>query len=182
VLLYYQLCNITSYIHLAAFFQDNLVTPAPERQNYYCYNCFMALWTLSGTTRVSWYQKGKTNADFTEARDSEWQWQVSSKRDWSGTYLMRDSRSRSVGCWVNQSQYSLRLQPNDYTHSWIHSVTSFITVGIKHYSINAVLFVCIFRMGWHKHRATTCLSCQLYCKLVSCDVFYWQQINLIWFD
>jgi len=29
---------------------------------------------LSGTTRVSRYQKGKTNVDFTEARDSEWQW------------------------------------------------------------------------------------------------------------
>jgi len=26
------------------------------------------------TTRVSRYQKGKTNLDFTEARDSEWQW------------------------------------------------------------------------------------------------------------
>ena len=29
---------------------------------------------LSGTTRVIRYQKGKTNLDFTEARDSEWQW------------------------------------------------------------------------------------------------------------
>ena len=29
---------------------------------------------LSWTTRVSQYQKGKTNLDFTEARDSEWQW------------------------------------------------------------------------------------------------------------
>ena len=29
---------------------------------------------LSGTTQVSWYQKGKTNLDFTEAHDSEWQW------------------------------------------------------------------------------------------------------------
>ena len=29
---------------------------------------------LSGTTRVSRYQKGKTNLDFTEARDSGWQW------------------------------------------------------------------------------------------------------------
>jgi len=29
---------------------------------------------FSGTTRVSRYQKGKTNPDFTEARDSEWQW------------------------------------------------------------------------------------------------------------
>jgi len=29
---------------------------------------------LSGTTRVSRYQKGKTNLDFTEATDSEWHW------------------------------------------------------------------------------------------------------------
>ena len=29
---------------------------------------------LSGTTQVSRYQEGKTNLDFTEARDSEWQW------------------------------------------------------------------------------------------------------------
>ena len=27
-----------------------------------------------GTTRVNRYQKGKTNLDFTEATDSEWQW------------------------------------------------------------------------------------------------------------
>ena len=27
------------------------------------------------TSQVSRYQKGKTNLDFTEARDSEWQWQ-----------------------------------------------------------------------------------------------------------
>jgi len=29
---------------------------------------------LSGTTQVSRYQKGKTNLDFSEERDSEWQW------------------------------------------------------------------------------------------------------------
>jgi len=29
---------------------------------------------LSGAIQVSRYQKGKTNLDFTEARDSEWQW------------------------------------------------------------------------------------------------------------
>jgi len=29
---------------------------------------------FSGTTRVSWYQKGKTSLGFNEARDSEWQW------------------------------------------------------------------------------------------------------------
>ena len=29
---------------------------------------------LSGTTQVSQYKKGKTNPDFTDTRDSEWQW------------------------------------------------------------------------------------------------------------
>ena len=29
---------------------------------------------FSGTTQVSRYQKGKTDLDFAEARDSEWQW------------------------------------------------------------------------------------------------------------
>jgi len=29
---------------------------------------------FSGTTQVSRYQKGKTNLDFTEARESEWHW------------------------------------------------------------------------------------------------------------
>jgi len=29
---------------------------------------------LSGTMPVSQYQKSKTNLDFTQARDSEWQW------------------------------------------------------------------------------------------------------------
>jgi len=31
---------------------------------------------FSGTSQVSRYQKGKTNLDFTEARDSEWQWHL----------------------------------------------------------------------------------------------------------
>ena len=35
---------------------------------------FTALWTLSGITWMSWYKKGKTNLDFIEARDGEWQW------------------------------------------------------------------------------------------------------------
>jgi len=29
---------------------------------------------FSGAIQVSRYQKGKSNLDFTEARDSEWQW------------------------------------------------------------------------------------------------------------
>jgi len=34
----------------------------------------MSTGPLSRTTRVRQYQKGEANLDFTEARDSEWQW------------------------------------------------------------------------------------------------------------
>jgi len=46
------------------------------RNYYYCYCTHLttSFPGLPGTVRVSWYQKGKTNLDFTEARDSEWQW------------------------------------------------------------------------------------------------------------
>ena len=44
---------------------------------------------FSGTTLVSQYQKGKTNLDFTEARDSEWQWHQ------LGTYHMQVSMYKS---------------------------------------------------------------------------------------
>ena len=47
--------------------------------NYYNYNnCFTASWTVSGTTWVSRYQKGKTRKVkpiwIYTAKDSEWQW------------------------------------------------------------------------------------------------------------
>ena len=34
----------------------------------------MCACVLSGSTQLSQYQKGKTNRDLTQARDSEWQW------------------------------------------------------------------------------------------------------------
>jgi len=35
---------------------------------------FVSNKAVSGTTQVGRYQNGKINLDFTEARDSEWQW------------------------------------------------------------------------------------------------------------
>jgi len=37
---------------------------------------------FSRITQVSQYQKGKTNLDFTEARDSEWQWNPLGHMQW----------------------------------------------------------------------------------------------------
>ena len=47
---------------------------------------------FSRTTRVSRYQKGKINLDFTEARDSEWQWHQLSRMQVS-TSLQTDNHT-----------------------------------------------------------------------------------------
>ena len=47
---------------------------------------------LSGTTWVGRYQKGKTNLDFTEARDSEWQWHQLDRMQ-VGTSLQTDNHT-----------------------------------------------------------------------------------------
>jgi len=51
--------------------QDNLHYPILPVTNTHTHTL---IGPLSGTTQVSRYQKGKTDLDFTEARDSEWQW------------------------------------------------------------------------------------------------------------
>ena len=58
---------------------------------------------LCGTTRVGRYQKGKTNLDFTEARDSEWKWHQLSHMQVC-TSLQRDnhaSNSENWQMWIN---------------------------------------------------------------------------------
>jgi len=47
---------------------------------------------LSGTTQVCWYQKGKPNLDFNEARGSKWQWhQLDHMQD--STSLQKDNEA-----------------------------------------------------------------------------------------
>jgi len=55
---------------LVSLKQTTTCIPTAERQQAHTHT-FNG--PLSGTTRKSRYQKGKTNLDFTEARDSEWQ-------------------------------------------------------------------------------------------------------------
>ena len=55
---------------------SNKVRFAPRSCHLYIINTHARAFNglFSRTTWVSRYQKGKTNLDFTEARDSEWQW------------------------------------------------------------------------------------------------------------
>jgi len=55
--------------HIRANLPRLLPTPAAQTTHTHPFSG-----RFSGTTRVSRYQKGKTNLDFTEARDSERQW------------------------------------------------------------------------------------------------------------
>ena len=58
-----------------AYVSNNNTTPQHSIMNTIAHtrtHTFNGL--FSRTTQVSRYQKGKTNVDFTEARDSEWQW------------------------------------------------------------------------------------------------------------
>jgi len=58
--------------HQRAFFP--LLEAAINQQPYNTTTLHTFKGSFSGTTRVSQCQKGKTNLDFTEARDSKWQW------------------------------------------------------------------------------------------------------------
>jgi len=57
---------------------------------------------VSETTQVSWYQKAKTNLDFTEARDSEWQCHQPGHTQIC-TSLQTDNHSRTQPLSVSQA-------------------------------------------------------------------------------
>jgi len=57
---------------------------------------------LSGTTQVSQYQKGKTNVDFTEARDSEWQWHQLG-------HMQVQTQPRQCGCNILHNRVTLKV-------------------------------------------------------------------------
>jgi len=59
-------------LYCAVWIQGKVQILIKWAQDTYTHIRLMAL--FSGTTQVSGYQKGKTNLDFTEAWDSEWQW------------------------------------------------------------------------------------------------------------
>ena len=54
--------------------EKNMARPLKARQSHTPVYTHPFNGPLSGTSRVSRYQKGETNLDFAEARDSEWQW------------------------------------------------------------------------------------------------------------
>ena len=92
---------------------------------------------LSRTTRVSRYQQGKTNLDFTEARDSEWQWHQLDHMQVCNL-LQTDNHARTPplsflqagcpSCHPTNSVKALKLHTNGSKHSEICYITNTITL------------------------------------------------------
>ena len=101
---------------------------------------------FSGTTQVSRYQKGKTNLDFTEARDSEWQWHHLDHMQ-VHTSLQTDSHASTPPLSFFTGRMPL-LPPNQQCQS---------TEGIKHWS-TPVLVVFVMCRLLHKLWACFCRS------------------------
>jgi len=64
----------TPALHHSVFYRPDALPAAQPTASKHWRHTHPFNSPLSGTTWVSWYQKGKINLDFTEATDSEWQW------------------------------------------------------------------------------------------------------------
>jgi len=71
------MCKSILFHEQNVLYNTYLSTPSPIITQYNKYNTHTHTHPFNGpfsrTARVGRYQKGKTNLDFTEARDSEWQ-------------------------------------------------------------------------------------------------------------
>jgi len=86
---------------------------------------------------VSRYQKGKTNLDFTEARDSEWQWHqldhmqvcTSLQTDnHASTSPLSFLQARCPSCRPTNSVKALKARPTA-DHVWQFAATAFLCYG-----------------------------------------------------
>ena len=75
-LLSLKIFTLSHLVNQTAGYSSHYLVPVPHTHTHahththtHTFNC-----PFSRTTQVSRYQKGKTNLNFTEARDSEWQW------------------------------------------------------------------------------------------------------------
>ena len=82
---------------------------------------------FSGSTQVSRYQKGNTNLDFNEARDSEWQWHqlghmqvctLLQTDNHASTSLLNFLQTGCPSCRPTNSVKALKAQVMDETHKW----------------------------------------------------------------
>jgi len=137
---------------------------------------------FSGTTRVSRYQNGKTNLDFTEARDSEWQWHLLGHMQ-DCTVLQTDNHASTPTTWVfyrpepflppsQQRQGTEGIIDRSTWHKMlIHKVTQQVAAQIWHWGmywnwLTVGQHRCGFGVLWYLQ--LPCYSCELMSVDVHC--------------
>ena len=118
---------------------------------------------LSGTTRVSRYQKGKTNLDFIEARDSEWQWHQLGHMQVC-TLLQTDNHARQhstaqllqAGCpscrptnSVKALKAYLFINAEKYMSKCLHNTHGCVSAAQVR-GVNSSSGTCVERRCWHR--------------------------------
>ena len=101
--------------------------------NYYYnyYNHLTVLWILCGTTRVSRYQKSKTNLDFIEARDSEWQWhQLGHMQSCTSPQTDNHTSTPPLKFFTGRMPFLLPNQQHQYEHC-VSKITNFKIISHK---------------------------------------------------
>jgi len=118
---------------------------------------------LSGTTRVSRYQKGKTNLDFTEAKDSEWQWHQLGHRQicilpqttMPAPYYSRFLQAGCPSYHQTNSIKALKANNNKRNHTY-RATFDFMQHGQKSYSSKTVQPNCTLSYSVAAEITTTC--------------------------
>ena len=109
--------------------------------------------SFSGTTRVSRYQKGKTDLDFTEARVSEWQWNQLGRMQVCNS-LQTDNHTSTpplsflqAGCPSCRPTNSVKaLKARQTNYILMYNFTTYYTtktykIQLKHNGLNTVLII-----------------------------------------
>ena len=91
---------------------------------------------FSGTAQVGWYQKGKTNQDLTEARDSDWQWRQLGHMQVCTSLQTDDHASTSAlsflqaGCPSCRPTNSVKALKAIYVHTHLYSA-KIMTMNVR---------------------------------------------------
>ena len=139
---------------------------------------------LSGTTRVSQYQKDKTNLDFTEARDSEWQWHQLGQMLQVCTSLQTDNHASTPPLRFLQARCP-SCRPTNSVKALKANIK--INEKIKEQQIKYSMYCyCIRPHHWCTQPVATdvawfvCLSVHLLVTTISCAKKGWSDRYAIW--
>ena len=125
---------------------------------------------LSGTTRVGQYQKGKTNLDFTEARDSEWQWHQLGRMQVCTSLQTDNQASTPPLCFLQAGCPSCRPT---------NSVKALSVSKNKIYNSQRVLCLqCFGTVGWGQEGQSACKNSvtRCWCGYLSADCLHMVQL------